>query len=97
MAAMTVVNWNVDWSTPGSWSRRDEIPNRVDCESPTSVCLTESDLTLLAGMRGHTIHSQPDGVKRIGSLRKVLLWSRELWGTSMIPVKTESSRTTTGW
>ena len=30
-------------------------------------------------MPGHTIHSQPDGVKGIDSLRKVLLWSREPW------------------
>ena len=76
---MTVVNWNVEWATPGSWSRRDEILSRIDREAPDIVCLTESDIRLLAGMPGHTIHSQPDGVKGIDNLRKVLLWSREPW------------------
>ena len=77
--SMTVVNWNVEWATPGSWSRRDEILSRIDREAPDIVCLTESDIRLLSGMPGHTIHSQPDGVKGIDSLRKVLLWSREPW------------------
>ena len=77
--SMTVVNWNVEWATPGSWSRRDEILSRIDREAPDIVCLTESDIRLLAGMPGHTIHSQPDGVKGIDNLRKVLLWSREPW------------------
>ena len=76
---MTVVNWNVEWATPGSWSRRDEILSRIDREAPDIVCLTESDIRLLAGMPGHTIHSQPDGVKGIDNLRKVLLWSKEPW------------------
>ena len=61
--SMTVVNWNVEWATPGSWSRRDEILNRIDREAPDIVCITESDIRLLAAMPGHTIHSQPDGVK----------------------------------
>ena len=77
--SMTVVNWNVEWATPGSWSRRDEILSRIDREAPDIVCLTESDIRLLAGMPGHTIHSQPDGVKGIDNLRMVLLWSREPW------------------
>ena len=77
--SMTVVNWNVEWATPGCWSRRDEILSRIDREAPDIVCLTESDIRLLAGMPGHTIHSQPDGVKGIDNLRKVLLWSREPW------------------
>lgn len=76
---MTVVNWNVEWATPRSWSRRDEILSRIEQEAPDIVCLTESDIRLLAGMSGHPIHSQPDGVKGIGNLRKVLLWSREPW------------------
>ena len=78
--SMTVVNWNVEWATPGSWSRRDEILSRIDREAPDIACLTESDIRLLAGMPGHTIHSQPDGVKGIDNLRKVLLWSKEPWG-----------------
>ena len=77
--SITVVNWNVEWATPGSWSRRDEILSRIDREAPDIVCLTESDIRLLAGMPGHTIHSQPDGVKGIDNRRKVLLWSREPW------------------
>ena len=76
---MTVVNWNVEWATPRSWSRRDEILSRIEQEDPNIVCLTESDIGLLAGMSGHLIHSQPDGVKGTGNLRKVLLWSREPW------------------
>ena len=77
--SMTVVNWNVEWATPGSWSRRDEILSRIDQEVPDIVCLTEADIRLLDGMPGHTIHSRQDGVKGIGNLRKVLLWSREPW------------------
>ena len=76
---MTVVNWNVEWATPGSWSRRDEILSRIDQEVPDIVCLTEADIRLLGGMPGHTIHSRQDGVKGIGNLRKVLLWAREPW------------------
>ena len=76
---MKVVNWNVQWATLRSWSRRDEILTRIEQEAPDVVCLTESDLGLLAGMPGHTIHSRPHGVKGIGNLRKVLLWSREPW------------------
>ena len=76
---MTVVNWNVEWATPGSWSRRDEILRRIDREDPDVVCLTEADIRLLADRPDHTIHSQPDGVKGIDNLRKVLLWSRQPW------------------
>ena len=77
--SITVVNWNVEWATPGAWSRRDEILKPIDREAPHIGCLTESDIRLLAGMPGHTIHSQPDDVKGIDNLRKVLLWSREPW------------------
>jgi exonuclease III len=75
---MTVVNWNVEWTTPRS-RRRDEILSRVDREAPNVVCLTEADTKLLADWPGHTIHSQPDGVKGIDNLRKVVLWSKEPW------------------
>ena len=102
--SMTVVNWNVEWATPGSWSRRDEILSRIDREAPDIVCLTESDIRLLAGMPGHTIHSQPDGVKGIDNLRKVLLWSKEPWGQvddfgsdSMPPGRFVSGVTRTPW
>ena len=47
---MTVANWNVERATPGSWSRRDEILKPIDREAPDIVCLTESDIRLLAGM-----------------------------------------------
>ena len=56
--SMTVVNWNVEWATPRSWSRRDEILTRIDRESPNVVCLTEADTNLLADCPGYTIHSQ---------------------------------------
>jgi len=79
ITSVTVVNWNVEWATPRSWSRRDEILSRIEREAPDIVCLTETDIGLLAGMGGHVIHSRPDGVKGIGNLRKVLLWSREPW------------------
>ena len=69
---MKVVNWNV---LGNASSRRDEILTR----ERRLQMLSESDLGLLAGMPGHTIHSRPDGVKGIGNLRKVLLWSREPW------------------
>ena len=88
---MTVVEWNVEWATPRSWSRRDEILSRVDREAPNVVCLTEADTRLLADWRGHTIHSQPDGVRGIDNLRKVVLWSRESWdevddlGSALLP------------
>ena len=77
----TVVTWNVEWVTPRSWSRRDEILRRIERHEPDVVCLTETDVRLLSDLAGHTIHSQPDGVKATAAneLRKVLLWSREPW------------------
>ena len=74
-----MVTWNVEWATPGSWSRRDEIVRRIERHRPDLVCLTESDVRLLSDQSGHTIHSQPDGVKATDKLRKVVLWSREPW------------------
>lgn len=77
----TVVTWNVEWATPRSWSRRDEILRRIERHEPDLVCLTEADVRLLSDQAGHTIHSQPDGVKATvtNELRKVVLWSREPW------------------
>ena len=75
----TVVNWNVEWATPRSWSRRDEILRRIELHQPDVICLTEADVMLLPDKAGHTIHSQPDGVKATGNLRKVVLWSRQPW------------------
>lgn len=75
----TVVNWNVEWATPRSWSRRDEILRRIERREPDLVCLTETDVRLLSDQAGHTIHSQPDGVKATDKLRKVVLWSRQPW------------------
>jgi len=77
----TVVTWNVEWATPRSWSRHDEILRRIERHEPDVVCLTETDVRLLSDKIGHTIHSQPDGVKATvtNKLRKVVLWSREPW------------------
>ena len=75
----TLVNWNVEWATPRSWSRRDEILRRIELHQPDVICLTEADVMLLSDKAGHTIHSQPDGVKATGNLRKVVLWSRQPW------------------
>ncbi len=100
--AATLVTWNVEWATPRSWSRRDEILRRIERHTPDMVCLTETDVRLLSDQAGHTIHSQPDGVKATGDLRKVVLWSREPWeqvddrgGASLPPGKFVSGVTRT--
>ena len=74
-----MVNWYVEWAMPRSWSRRNEILRRIERHGSDLVCVTESDVGLLSDKAGHTIHSQPDGVKAIDKLRKVVLWSREPW------------------
>ena len=38
---LTLVNWNVEWATPGS-RRTTEILRRIDRHSPEVVCLTEA-------------------------------------------------------
>ena len=53
-----MVTWNVEWATPRSWSRRDEILRRIERHGPDIVCLTETDVRLLSDQAGHTIHSQ---------------------------------------
>ena len=75
----TIVTWNVEWATPRSWSRRGEILARIYQHEPDIVCLTETDVRLLAERAGRTIYSRPDGIKATNNLRKVLLWSREPW------------------
>ena len=75
----TVVTWNVEWATPRSWSRRDEILRRIERHRPDVVCLIEADVMLLSDKADHSIHSQPDGVKATANLRKVVLWSRRRW------------------
>lgn len=72
-----IVNWNVEWASPRS-SRRGEIIRRIALLSPEIICLTETDIRLLADS-GHTTYSQPDQVQTIDTRRKVLLWSREPW------------------
>ena len=75
---MRAITWNVEWATPRS-RRTTEILSRIDGHAPEVVCLTETDVGLLA-QRGYTICSQPDagyGIKM--GRRKVLLWSREPW------------------
>ena len=76
--SLGIVNWNVEWATPGS-RRTPEILRRIDEYAPEVVCLTEADNRLLSD-EGHTICSQAEygyGVK--GYRRKVMLWSREPW------------------
>ena len=74
---MSLVNWNVQWATPGSqWA--PEILNRIDVHTPDVVCLTETHTGLLSSEDGHVICSQSDsgyGPKK--NKRKVMLWSRE--------------------
>ena len=75
--ALKLVNWNVEWATPGS-QRTPEILNRVRGHDPQVVCLTETHDGLLS-QGGHTICSQPDyGYPIRKGRRKVLLWSRSL-------------------
>lgn len=75
---MKVVNWNVQWATPGS-ARSPEILRRIQLHDPDIVCLTETDADF--GLKsGHTICALPDygmGVRR--QRRKVILWSRNAW------------------
>ena len=74
---MLLVNWNVEWVTPRS-NRRGQILRRIELLSPEVICLTETDIGLLAD-KGHTIYSMPDQVQTVDTRRKVLLWSREPW------------------
>lgn len=76
-----VVAWNVEWATPRS-RRSPEILARIFVDyDPDIVCLTEADFNLLADRSGSVTYSQPDGIraKTDGSLRKVVLWSKEPW------------------
>ena len=75
---MSMVNWNVEWATPGS-HRTPEIRKRIDGYKPDVVCLTETHTELLFPS-GHVICSQPDtgyGIRE--NMRKIMLWSREPW------------------
>ncbi len=75
---MNLVNWNVEWASPRAYSRTPEIRKRIDANSPDVVCLTEADMELLPG--GHVICSRHDtGYRKMESMRKVMLWSREPW------------------
>ncbi len=75
---LKVVNWNVQWATPRS-GRTPEILKRIDQHGPEVVCLTESQVGLLA-QEGHAICSQADyGYAIREGRRKVVLWSREPW------------------
>ena len=75
---MKVVNWNVQWATPGA-ARSPEILRRIESHDPEVVCLTETSANLLAGC-GYSIWPQPySGGPVIQGRRKVLLWSRQPW------------------
>lgn len=77
--SLRVVNWNLEWATPRSWSRRDEILRRIDSHNPEVVCLTETHERLLA-RDGDAICSQADAGYRIREgRRKVMLWSMQPW------------------
>ena len=76
---MRVVNWNVEWATPRSWSRRDEILRRIRSGSPEVVCLTETHKRLLC-RDGYAICSRADaGYGSKEFRRKVVLWSKQPW------------------
>lgn len=76
---MKVVNWNVQWATPGS-ARSPEILCRIQRHDPDIVCLTETDCRLLSGYGGHVIEAIPEPGKRATNYqRKILLWSRRQW------------------
>ena len=76
--SLRLVNWNVEWATPGS-QRTPDILSRIHEHAPDVVCLTETHEELLS-QDGHTICSQPDyGYPIKEGRRKVLLWSREPW------------------
>ena len=76
--SLSLVNWNVEWSTPTSW-RTTEILSRIDRHAPEVVCLTETHDRLLS-QQGHKICSQPDyGYTIKEGRRKVMLWSRQPW------------------
>jgi len=75
---MKVVNWNVQWATPGS-VRSPEILRRIERHDPDIVCLTETDADFGLG-HGHTVCALPDyGMGVRGKRRKVVLWSRNPW------------------
>lgn len=75
---MKVVNWNVQWATPGS-ARSPEILSRIQRHDPDIVCLTETDADFGLG-QGHTICALPDyGMGVRGKRRKAVLWSRNPW------------------
>ena len=75
---VSLVNWNVEWATPGS-QRTPEIRRRISQHTPDIVCLTDTHTGLLSPDE-HIIYSQPDS--RYGpkeNRRKVLLWSSQPW------------------
>lgn len=79
---LTLVNWNVGWATPRSrrW-KRDGILGRIESHNPDVICLTETDVGLLA-KAGDIIYPQIDRVsEKKGRMnrRKVLLWSKQPW------------------
>lgn len=75
---MKVVNWNVQWATPGA-ARSPEILCRIQSHDPEVICLTETSKNLLAGC-GYSIWPQPySGGPVTQGRRKVLLWSRQPW------------------
>ena len=76
--SLSIVNWNVEFATTGSW-RTPEILSRIDRHEPEIVCLTETHDELLA-RGGHSICSKRDyGYGLQKNRRKVLLWSKEPW------------------
>ena len=77
---LKLVNWNVEWATPGPRSKRTpEIRRRIEQHAPDILCLTEA-YTKTWIQEGHSICCQPDyGYQIKEGRRKVLLWSKEPW------------------
>ena len=76
---MKVVNWNVQWATPGA-ARSPYILDRLTEHLADIVCLTETDRRLQSAWKGHVIAARPDARKAAANYqRKVMLWSGREW------------------
>lgn len=77
--SVRVLNWNVEWATPGS-PRGPQVQEHFRENDPDLICLTEGQADLLAAS-GHVITSRADTGYRTQKpqRRKVLLWSQSPW------------------
>lgn len=74
-----LINWNVQWATPGS-ARGRVVMDQLAATSPDLIVLTEGRSDLLPP-HGHVVDAGDDwGYPSIGSMRrKVLAWSSRPW------------------